>query len=303
MIKYISRASLVSLLLCVGVAFADTDLVVSKIVNEPTPTPGSSVEFEVTITNDGPDSAVAIDVVDSLPSGLIIPVGMAPFTSQGNYDANSGLWQVGALPVTQTAVLTIPAVPAQSSVASCTNNHAEIISASPSDPRPDNNTDSAAVFVGGATECAELILTAMPVVTGGPGCFDPTLALEFDVEVFNAGPDVAQNVNLSLTGTHWRLANVTPNDNISFGAIDVGETATGLMDWQFFCGQGPSTPTYEIMLESSSTLASNSIVSVTGDVDVPTTGTCDCSVSLPGSCFIAMAAYGSYLDPQVIALR
>jgi uncharacterized repeat protein (TIGR01451 family) len=289
-----------------GVARAEADLVLSKIVDNARPTPGSSVEFEIVVINEGPDPTVNIEVFDSLPSGLAIPAGMAAFTSQGSYAADSGVWLVGELSLSQTATLTIPAMPQQDTVPGCANNHAVITSSSANDPQPGNDAASAAVYVGGVADCAELILTVMPDLVTSPDCNGNSAAdkLFFDFEVFNAGPDVARNVQLALTGTHPGLANVGPNDTAGFDEIAAGDTARGSLGWTFFCEQSPFTSRYEITVEASSILASDSVLSATGQFDIPHTGTCDCTTSLGGSeCFVATAAYGSYLDPQVIVLR
>jgi len=289
-----------------SIARADADLVLAKTVDNTQPTPGSSVEFTVTVTNDGPDPAATIEVVDSLPPSLAIPDGMAPFTSQGSYAVNSGLWFVGDLQVAQTATLTIPAVPQQDAMPDCANNQATIGSSSTDDPNPDNNIASAAIYVGGATACAELILTVMPDLVMGKDCdqLDEARKLFFDFEVFNAGPDAAENVHLTLTGDPPRLSNTSPNDNISFDLIAAGDTARGSLGWQFFCGQAAKTVAWEVTVKADSTLAGDSILIASGQVEVPYTGGCDCIVDIgSGECFIATAAYGSYLDPHVMALR
>jgi len=289
----------------ISAARADADLVLAKSVDNSRPTPGSSVEFAITVTNDGPDSAAAIEVIDHLPPGLAMPTGMAAFTSQGSYDANSGLWQLGELLITQTATLTIPAVPLRDTVPDCANNLATIGSAATHDPNPGNNIASAAVYIGGATDCAELILTVMPDTVVGPDCdgVDAAEKLFLDFEVFNAGPDVARNVQLRLTGTPPRLSNTAPNDTASFDQIATGDTARGSLGWQFFCGQPAGPVRYEITVEADNTLAGDSVLTANGQVALLHTGTCDCTVDIGAGCFIATAAYGSYLDPQVRALR
>ena len=289
-----------------SIARADADLVLAKTVDNTQPTQGSSVEFTVSVTNDGPDPAATIEVVDSLPPSLAIPAGMAPFTSQGNYAVNSGLWFVGDLQAAQTATLTIPAVAKQDTAPDCANNQATIGSSSIDDPVPGNNIASAAIYIGGATACAELILTVMPDLVMGKDCdqLDEARKLFLDFEVFNAGPDAAENVHLKLTGDPPRLANTSPNDNISFDLIAAGDTARGSLGWQFYCGQAAKTVTWEVTVQADSTLAGDSILIATGQVEVPYTGGCDCTVELgAGDCFIATAAYGSYLDPHVMALR
>ena len=288
-----------------GIAAADADLVLVKSVDNNRPTAGSSVEFEVTVTNDGPDAAVGIEVFDQLPSGLAIPAGMAPFTSQGDYSLDTGEWQLGGLQPADVATLTIPAVAQNSSVPNCANNHAVISDTSANDPQPSNDADSAAVYIAGVANCAELTLTVMPDLVTSPDCNGNSAAdrLFFDFEVFNVGPHAANNVQVTLTGTHPRLSNSSPTDTANFDQIAAGETVHGSVGWSFYCESTAFTSTYTVTVDADTVLASDSVPSVTGQFDIPHTGTCDCTVQGPGSCFIATAAYGSYLDPHVVALR
>ena len=153
-----------------NVAGADADLAVFKTVDNAKPTEGSSVEFDITVTNNGPDPSTNIEIFDRLPTGIVIPIGMAPFSSQGNYDPNSGVWELGDLQSTQVATLTIPATAEHDAVPACAQNHALISSTSISDPQPGNDTSSAAVYIAGAANCAELSLTVTPDLVTSPDC-------------------------------------------------------------------------------------------------------------------------------------
>jgi uncharacterized repeat protein (TIGR01451 family) len=87
------------------------DLRLAKTVN--TSTPGSTVSFTVTVTNDGPNRAADVRVLDLLPSGLTLTGTTA---SQGTYYPTSpaagvpaGTWRAGALQPGQSATLTMNA--------------------------------------------------------------------------------------------------------------------------------------------------------------------------------------------------
>ena len=70
-------------------------IAISKTVDNPTPLPGDTVNFTITVVNNGQFDIPALVVQDSLPA-LLVFVSATP--SQGAYDTATGLWTVGALP-------------------------------------------------------------------------------------------------------------------------------------------------------------------------------------------------------------
>ncbi|MBO3700897.1 DUF11 domain-containing protein, partial [Roseivirga sp. E12] len=88
------------------VAAQFADLNVTKSVDNPTPTPGSNVVFTVTVLNQGPDAATGIELTDQLPDGYTL-VSATP--TAGTYTAATGIWTVGTLNSTSSAVLSIVA--------------------------------------------------------------------------------------------------------------------------------------------------------------------------------------------------
>jgi uncharacterized repeat protein (TIGR01451 family) len=82
------------------------DLSVTKMVNNPTPAIGSNIIYTVTVTNPSFLTANGVQLVDLLPPGLTF-VSASP--SQGSYDASSGDWTVGDLPLFGSASLMITA--------------------------------------------------------------------------------------------------------------------------------------------------------------------------------------------------
>ena len=83
-----------------------SDLQLATSVDEVAPIIGEEVSFLLKVTNNGPQDATGIQVDDALPSGLTF-VGSSP--SQGSYDANTGLWELGALANGDLATLELTA--------------------------------------------------------------------------------------------------------------------------------------------------------------------------------------------------
>lgn len=297
-------------LVIVVLSLADTaigevaDIAVSKQVDNPAPLPGNSVEFTITVSNDGPQDALSIDVTDRLPAGLSIPAGMAPFTSQGSYEPATGLWQVGGVSIGQPAVLTIPALAAPANTPTCYENVAAITDFSGYDDYSGNDAFSASVLAGGATYCADLVLTVSPTTKRSEGC---GRNVTFDVTVRNNGPASAFHVEATLTGVPQGLG-LGPEyfDPVIFDEIRDGESVTGKLKWYIECKTPEQFVDYSVELVTGTLLAPQSVTEVTDEFRIPKSGPCDCPV-YPEigyvACFIATAAYGSPLEPQVESLR
>lgn len=69
------------------------DLSLDMTVDEPSPMMGEQVTFELILSNDGPDQATDVVVMNQLPNGL----DHVSHVGDGEYDPTSGFWTVGAL--------------------------------------------------------------------------------------------------------------------------------------------------------------------------------------------------------------
>lgn len=80
------------------------DLSLTKTVNPENPTLGDNFTYVVTVNNAGPDEATGVQIEEQLPDGLTF-VSANP--SQGTYDSDTGLWEVGAIANGTSATLEI----------------------------------------------------------------------------------------------------------------------------------------------------------------------------------------------------
>ncbi len=173
----------------------DADVSVTKVVDNPTPQVGDNVTFTITVKNNGPDTAKAVEVTDNLPPTGFQFVG-TPTTTTGLYDTNTGIWTVGDLIDAQTETLTIVAKvlapPTSIGPGSSFTNTADADSKGPNptpDPNPGNNTDSAFV-----TPLQTDLAVVKGVSDATPNIGD---VIQFVIGVANYGPADATLVNVT----------------------------------------------------------------------------------------------------------
>ena len=204
------------------------DLSLTKSVDDPTPPANSNVEYTLTLTNDGPNTATGVEVTDTLPDG----VTFEGTDGQGTYNADTGVWTVGELASGEETTLTIEA-----SVGSTDDveNTAEVTGSDQFDPdsTPGNNVpgedDQASTTVNGQ-EADLAVSKTLDDATVNKGD-----TVEFTVEVTNNGPDTATNVAVAeALGDGLSFQDASPSqgsydessDTYDVGALDNGATAT-----------------------------------------------------------------------------
>lgn len=293
--------------------------------------PGASgsdlATITVAVTNLGPDTADIVEVSSLLSADLALTTAAA--ADQGNYDETTGVWAVGALGASSTATLSLP-VQAASGAAGCVMQSAEATipaTAFATDPDAGNNAASialAAEGVGGPPPgCADLGITVLAAEDIDPstGCMD----IDMTIRVRNRGPGEAKSLTLEYLGGTTVLAGVQiplevevfgefEEDNCEDNDFTFNPQPTTLVD---IAAGGTADVTYTIpKLETEGDdLQVNYHYRVTADgISDPDLGNNEIASGFPivrigptssggGDCFIATAAYGSYMEPEVLVLR
>jgi uncharacterized repeat protein (TIGR01451 family) len=125
------------------VVVANADLALTKTVSAPASTEGATIDYTVTLTNNGPAAATSIEVADDLPAGLTLVQATA---SIGTYDSNTGVWTLGLM-ANQSAALHLRATAAAGTAGTTITNSASVTSSSANDPAPGNNDDAVSTIV------------------------------------------------------------------------------------------------------------------------------------------------------------
>ncbi|WP_338226486.1 DUF7507 domain-containing protein, partial [Algoriphagus confluentis] len=191
------------------------DLSVTKSASQTEVPMGSNVTFTINVTNEGPSPATGIEVQDLLPSGLAF---VSANSSQGNYNENTGLWEVGNLASSLSASLTIVAQVLESDGSLDYENQTEIINSDQQDPNPSNNSDSFAINPL-ANPSWTLSKTALTPDYSNPGDI-----LEFELVLTNTGNVSISNVQVVdiLLSSGPDLISGDDGD----GILEVGESWT-----------------------------------------------------------------------------
>jgi len=129
-----------------GVYVADVDLGIDKAVSDETSSPGWTVVYTVSVTNDGPDGATGVVISDDLPSGVTYDSD----NSGGAYDESLGIWTVGSLDAGCSATLHVTATVDAGAMGDLITNTAVISSADQGDSNPSNDEDEAVIVLRGA---------------------------------------------------------------------------------------------------------------------------------------------------------
>ncbi|HMQ96940.1 MAG TPA: DUF11 domain-containing protein [Candidatus Nanoperiomorbaceae bacterium] len=174
-----------------------------KNVNNQFPTVGSNVVFTIDVVNQGPSTATGVVVTDLLPSGFTF------VSSNGNYNAATGAWNIGTLAAGQSVSLQITAT------VNPTGNYlnlAEVTSANEEDvdSTPDNGVD---------TDGDGLVQDDSGDEDDGDGIQvapQEIIDLELDKSVNNPTPNVGDMITFTLT-----LTNQGPNDATNVEVTDL----------------------------------------------------------------------------------
>uniref|UniRef100_UPI000830CBCE DUF11 domain-containing protein n=1 Tax=Pseudotamlana agarivorans TaxID=481183 RepID=UPI000830CBCE len=190
-----------SILLIPTVALADLSLTKEVVNGISSPLIGSQVTFQITVSNDGPNPAVGVEVTDLLPTGF----SYAQFNStSGTYNPNTGLWHVGVIANGNAQTLLIDAtVNAPTGATDEYFNVAEVSASSINDPdsTPGNDDgdqsedDEDSVRLTPVSAAADLSLTKT-VVNGNT---TPVVGsqITFEIVVSNDGPNLATGVEVT----------------------------------------------------------------------------------------------------------
>ena len=207
----------------------EANLSLTKTVDDSTPNLGGTVNFNITVTNAGPDAATGVTVSDLLPTGLTF----LSATAGQQYDAATGIWDIGNIASGGSTSLSIEA---RVDTIGTKTNVAQVATSDQTDPNstPGNNApvedDQANVEINPVA--IDLSLTKS-VNNLAPDVGD---TITFQITVSNLGPNTATGIQVRdqlPSGTQFVSATLTPSSagqadyNPTTGVWNVGSVAVG----------------------------------------------------------------------------
>ena len=211
------------------------DLAIEKTVSPHYPKKGAVVTWTITVTNNGPDTAVNALVRDVLPSGLEF------IRSDGNYTNN--IWYIGDMANGGTAVLNIETrILVTGAVIT---NIANVTSDTP-DYDLTNNEDDATVDIGHEADLAIVKVVSNPTPKFGE-------VITWTITVTNNGPD--------------RAIDVVVHDVLPSGLVYISDDSNGYYDnvsgiWTIGILQNSASVTLHILSQVNITNATITNVAV-----------------------------------------
>ena len=187
------------------------DLSVTKSANSSVVNMGDFVKWTITVSNNGPDNATGVTVNDLLPKSLI----WRNDDSKGNYNRNTGVWNIGALNKGSSVSLNIiTMVNATGNIV----NEASVYG-NEYDWNESNNYASEKIKVKAACDLSVVKVVSDDVV-------NYTDVVKWTITVSNNGPDNATGVKIfdTLPNGFVYLNSTRPYVG---GVIDVGDLAVG----------------------------------------------------------------------------
>jgi hypothetical protein len=248
----------------------------------------------ITVTNNGPDAGTA-NVSFPVPPGMTL-VSAAP--GQGSYDPNTGTWTVGTLANGATATLQLM-LQATAGASGCVVGSAAVSAGTDTVDASAANDQATAVIA--APACADLSIRTYEIDEGfaldSHGNID--FVVTHLVEIRNNGPTAATGVVLTRHEYTRSSGSNLPIETTPVGDIPPGETRIVQAARWFADRFGPDvTFTYRLGVTGTQLDPVSANNEDQGGSVLQRVGT-----GGSGGCFIATAAFGSYLEPEVLALR
>ena len=227
---------------------ADLVTVKSLTSGNSTPEEGDTVTFQIVVTNNGAAQATGVSLSDLLPNGLTA-TGVNGTVTQGEYDAVSGLFDIGTLNQGASATLTLEGTVDVGEGGNTITNTTSAAAGDQTDPSIVGDDLEAEVTVNNVAD-----LVTVKTLTSGDSTPDEGDIVTFEIVVTNNG--VAQATGVSLNDLLPDGLTATANNGIvtegtynsvsglfDIGTLNQGASVTLTLEGTVDAGEGGNTIT------------------------------------------------------------
>ena len=202
------------------ITVTSADLNVTKTVSNATPNELESIVYQITVTNDGPDTATNVSIEDVLPAGVTYVNHTA---SNGVYNQATGLWTIGSINNGSSVTLDLSVTVNSGTTGQTITNTTANLTADQFDGDSSNNIGSVAITPGSVVDVA--------IVKRILGNASPTVGdvVNYEISVSNAGPNTATGVEVTdvlPSGLRFIRYNSSSTYDNSTGLWNVGTVST-----------------------------------------------------------------------------
>ncbi|WP_456378303.1 DUF7507 domain-containing protein, partial [Lutibacter sp.] len=213
------------------IVVTSSDLITVKTVSNSIPNEGEIITYTIAVTNNGPDTATNVSLIDNLPVGVTF---VSYSTAEGTYNYGSGLWTIGNIANGATATLNITATVDDGTLGQTITNTTNAVIADQSDPNPDNNIGSVSIV---PTAYIDLSLSKTVV----DDVVNPEVGdmITFEIRIDNEGPTEATGIEVTdIIPSGYDFVNYSSSIGTynpitglwSIDFIEIGNTAILLVD-------------------------------------------------------------------------
>ena len=246
------------------------DIAITKTVDNPTPSEGDTINFTVTVTNLGPDTATTVIISDTPPGGLLL---LNEVVSANGANIGGTQYQFDTLAVGDSGTIAIQVEVGTGTMGTSQVNSVSLVSHDQNDLNPGNNTSSATANVQGPPVDLQVLKSVSPL---SPAEGDTVV---YTVQVTNLGSQPATGVvvfdSIAAPGTVVQVSGAgtysAPTGAWTIGTIAPATTAQIAISVEFALGSGGTAYTntaFVQALNETDVNAANDTASVAVNISV-----------------------------------
>ena len=224
------------------ISVSSSDLVTVKTVDTISPSEGDTISYMLTVTNNGPNNATNVSLVDNLPSG----VTYVSDNSSGAYNSGSGIWTLADILNGGSASLIIDALVDAGTAGTTVTNSTKAASGDQADSSTAGDVLDASIYIDNETD---IVLTK----TVSNNLPDEGDEIVYTIKVSNNGGVAATNLVIEdVLPSGLTYVQGVPTEGIwsapqwNIGALDKGVTETLLLRVKVALGTSGSSYTNTI---------------------------------------------------------